>query len=247
MISDLEIQKNLNASLRRFEHRANIKRFSPKGILFDMDGVLYDSMPAHEKSWLETANYYDLPMTTDDVYLFEGQTGAQTIEILINRKYGRLPQKEEIEEIYKMKTHLFVEYNQGDIIPNVMSVLELVRHMKPLVVTGSSQPSLIEKLEDRFQGVFDHNRIVTGLDVRKGKPDPEPYLKGVELAGLSPSECIVIENAPAGVRAAHLAGCFTIAVNTGPLLDSILWNNGADIVLKDMNVAYATLKLLLSY
>jgi len=76
--------------------------------------------------------------------------------------------------------------------------------------------------------------MVTGFDVKLGKPYPEPYLKGLQKAGIKPEEGIVIENAPLGVQSGHAAGIFTIAANTGPLADEVLKNAGADIVLPGM-------------
>ena len=79
--------------------------------------------------------------------------------------------------------------------------------------------------------------MVTGFDVKHGKPHPEPYLMGLQKAGIQASEAVVVENAPLGVEAAHAAGIFTIAVNTGPLPDDILRQSGADVVLPDMKAA----------
>ena len=76
--------------------------------------------------------------------------------------------------------------------------------------------------------------MVTGKDVRRGKPDPEPYLMGLEKAGVRPWEAFVVENAPMGVRSAVRAGIFTIAVNTGLLPDSALSDEGADLVFGSM-------------
>ena len=72
--------------------------------------------------------------------------------------------------------------------------------------------------------------MVTGFDVKRGKPDPEPYLMGLQKAGIKAEEAVVVENAPLGVESAHRAGIFTIAANTGPLEDSLLKEAGADIV-----------------
>ena len=72
--------------------------------------------------------------------------------------------------------------------------------------------------------------IVTALDVKHGKPNPEPYLKGLQKAGVKPWEAIIVENAPLGIRAGVAAKVFTIAVNTGPLPDSALLNEGANIL-----------------
>ena len=76
--------------------------------------------------------------------------------------------------------------------------------------------------------------MVTAFDVQRGKPDPEPYLMGLQKGGLRAEECVVVENAPLGVRAAKAAGIFTIAVNTGPLPDEALINEGADLLLPSM-------------
>ena len=76
--------------------------------------------------------------------------------------------------------------------------------------------------------------MVTSFDVKRGKPFPDPYLKGLELAGVDASQAVVVENAPMGVRAAVAAGIETIAVNTGPLDDAVLMNEGASILFSSM-------------
>ena len=76
--------------------------------------------------------------------------------------------------------------------------------------------------------------IVSSFDVKRGKPNPEPYLKGLVKAGVKPWEAIVVENAPLGVRAAQAAKIFTVAVNTGPLPDKMLADEGADLIFDHM-------------
>lgn len=77
--------------------------------------------------------------------------------------------------------------------------------------------------------------MVTAFDVKHGKPDPEPYLMGLQKGGdLKPNQAIVIENAPLGIESAVRAGIFTIAVNTGPLPDSVLADAGASVVFDSM-------------
>ncbi|MDY3090914.1 MAG: HAD-IA family hydrolase [Porphyromonas sp.] len=239
------IQDKIHQALARYEQEQG-HRLEPVAVLFDMDGVLYDSMPAHERSWLETAQHYGLPMTAEDVYMFEGQTGSQTIDILIERRYGRRATAEEQKAIYEQKTRLFNEYNTGALIPNVASVLAAVAHLDRIVVTGSSQGGLLDKLNDNFPNVFSRERMVTGMDVNNGKPHPEPYQRGMALANTKTYQSIAIENAPSGVRSAVTAGCFTIAVNTGPLPDAVLANEGAHLVFSDMSELCQALPLILS-
>ena len=76
--------------------------------------------------------------------------------------------------------------------------------------------------------------MVTAFDVKYGKPNPEPYLMGLKKAGIAPNEAVVVENAPLGVKAGVAAGIFTIAVNTGPLPDSALLDEGANLLFGSM-------------
>jgi beta-phosphoglucomutase-like phosphatase (HAD superfamily) len=97
-------------------------------------------------------------------------------------------------------------------------------------------------LEQHYPGFFRQELMVTGFDVKRGKPDPEPYLMGLEKAGIKAEEGIVVENAPLGVQAAKGAGIFTIAANTGPLEDSILKDAGADSIVPDLATVAAVLR-----
>ena len=120
------------------------------------------------------------------------------------------------------------------IIPDVDRVLQYLQEqgVECWVVTGSGQRDLINALNKTFNDVF--KGIISSFDVQYGKPNPEPYLKAWERSGFKKEECMVVENAPLGVRASKAAGLFTIAVNTGPLPDSDLYDEHADIVLPDM-------------
>ena len=123
----------------------------------------------------------------------------------------------------------------------------------PMVVTGSGQRTLLERLNRNFPDVFKRELMVTAFDVKYGKPNPEPYLMGMEkykrflssdssrvkgegrLCGeLAPNHFIVVENAPLGVAAGVAAGVFTIAVNTGPLPDEELLSQGANLLFHSM-------------
>jgi HAD superfamily hydrolase (TIGR01509 family) len=221
------------------------KSFDLKAVLFDMDGVLYDSMKWHAKSWKETMDEFDIPSTSDEFYLYEGMVGRSTINHLMNRERNRDATQEETDAIYKRKTELFSKYNDGSLIPYAYDFVKQVHDdgLICAIVTGSGQPTLINKIETNFPGLFSKERIVTAFDVKHGKPHPEPYLMGLEKAGhLKPNQAIVIENAPRGVEAAVAAGIFTIAINTGPIPEKILAYAGANIVLPSMEALYTNWK-----
>ena len=207
-----------------------------KAVLFDMDGVLFDSMPNHAYAWSHAMTQYGLAMTREEVYMNEGRTGSATINMLAQRFWGRDATEEEKQLIYEAKSKVFNTCPEAKPMPGALETLQAVKAkgLKIVLVTGSAQTSLLEKLEKNYPGFFQPDLMVTGFDVKLGKPSPEPYLKGLQKAGIKPEEGIVVENAPLGVQAGHAAGIFTIAANTGPLADEILKIAGADIVLPGM-------------
>ena len=107
-----------------------------------------------------------------------------------------------------------------------------------MLVTGSGQPSLLDRLNNDFPGVFIRERVISSFDVKNGKPHPEPYLTALHKGDLKPFETIVIENAPLGIESARAAGLFVVAVNTGPLPDSILLDAGANILFPSIEALY---------
>ena len=117
--------------------------------------------------------------------------------------------------------------------------------LEPFLVTGSGQRTLIDKLNHSFPNVFKKENMVTAFDVKKGKPDPEPYLMALKKGNLNPNQAIVVENAPMGVRSAKAAGIFTIAVNTGILKDEELWEEGADLVYPSMKALRNELDIII--
>lgn len=214
----------------------HLSPLSLKAVLFDMDGVLFDSMPYHVDSWHKIMARHHMELSREEAYLHEGRTGSGTINIVCQRQWGRDASAEEIEQIYQEKTK---EFNSNPPAPRMKGAWEMLCKVKehqltPMVVTGSGQASLLDRLEHNFPGMFRPELMVTAFDVKYGKPNPEPYLMALKKGGLKANEAIVIENAPLGVQAAHAAGIFTIAVNTGPLDDQVLWDAGADLLFPSM-------------
>ena len=209
-----------------------------RAVFFDQDGVLYNSMPFHAQSWELAMNENGLPFTAEQTYRNEGRTGASVISEAYRLIHGVDAPQELIEAVYAAKSGHFNRLTGGklpDLIPGIREVLDYL-HTKGVqcwVVTGSGQRSLLDKLQNTFPDIF--TGMITAFDVQHGKPNPEPYLKAWERSGFDKSECCVVENAPLGVRAGKAAGLFTVAVNTGILPDSALTDEGADLVLPNMN------------
>ena len=215
-----------------------------KAVFFDQDGVLYNSMPYHAESWAWAMTKHGLPYTALETYRNEGRTSTGVIQELHQRLYGTPASPELIKAIYKDKTDHFTELTGGfpGIIPNVDKVLQFLHAhgIECWVVTGSGQHNLIDALNDIFNHAF--TGIISSFDVKNGKPDPEPYLKAWERSGFKKEECMVVENAPLGVRAAKAAGLFCCAVNTGILPDDDLIAEHADLIMPDMATLLERLK-----
>lgn len=214
----------------------NQKVIRLKAVLFDMDGVLFNSMPYHAEAWHKVMQTHGLDLSREEAYLHEGRTGAGTINIVSQRQLGRDATAEEIENIYREKSEEFNKFPEPEPMQGAWELLQKIKAagLTPMVVTGSGQLSLLDRLEHNFPGMFHRELMVTAFDVKHGKPNPEPYLMALEKGGFKASEAVIIENAPLGVRAGVAAGVFTIAVNTGPLDNKVLLDEGADVLYPSM-------------
>ena len=226
----------MNDSIRQYLERHGFGHFSPKAVLFDMDGVLYDSMPHHAIAWQESMKRFGIDMTEADAYATEGARGIDTIRQIATCQ-GKEFSLEEAQRMYDEKSRIFHEMPDAPIFDGVFDMMEKIKRagMTINVVTGSGQRPLIRRLLNDFGRYLDENHITTAYDVKRGKPYPDPYLMGLQKAGnLKPFEGIVVENAPLGVRSGVSAGIFTVAINSGPLPDKALLDEGADVLYDKM-------------
>lgn len=248
-------RKDIEMAVKQYLTAHGYERMALRAAMFDMDGVLFDSMKNHAKCWHETMAHFGLDLPEWEAYMHEGRTGAGTINIVSQRQRGYDATEEEIERIYQYKSDLFNRCPKAERMPGAYELLCKVKEsgVVPMVVTGSGQRTLLERLNRNFPDVFKRELMVTAFDVKYGKPNPEPYLMGMEkykrflssessrvkgegrLCGeLAPNHFIVVENAPPGVAAGVAAGVFTIAVNTGPLPDEELLSQGANLLFHSM-------------
>ena len=197
---------------------------SKRAYFFDMDGVLFNSMPHHAIAWEEVMKEHDLPFTAYDCYLNEGRTGESVIREAMWKARNRDATPDEIKQIYTEKSerfNLLAQQAGGTVV--IDGVAEVLRYVQSTgsqiwVVTGSGMRSLLDNLNNALPPVFQRDRMITAFDVTHGKPAPEPYLKAWERSGLQKEQCFVIENAPLGIRSGKAAGLTVYAVNTGILM-----------------------------
>ena len=220
-----------------------------KAVLFDMDGVLYDSMGNHAVAWVQSMQKFGINMTADDAYATEGARGVDTIRYMVRQQKGIEISEAQAQEMYDEKSRIFHSMPEAPIMPGILSLMEQISNagISIGVVTGSGQKPLIARILRDFGKYVSQEHITTAYDVPRGKPNPDPYLIGLQKAGnLQPSEAIVVENAPLGIRAGIAANIYTVAVNTGPLKDQVLLDAGASILFPSMTALSDAWKELLS-
>ena len=224
-------------AIKKYLEEHDFEALSPRVVLFDMDGVLYDSMPNHAIAWQESMAKYGIHMTADDAYATEGARGVDTIHEMVRRQQHREIDEAEAQKMYDLKSQTFHSLPEAPIMPGILDLMRQI-HASGLqcgVVTGSGQRPLISRILKDFGDYVDEAHITTAYDVTRGKPLPDPYLMGLHKAGdLAPWQAVVIENAPLGVRSGHAARIFTIAVNTGPLPNNELLAAGANLIFSSM-------------
>ena len=224
-------------AIKKYLEEHGFEALCPQAVLFDMDGILYDSMPNHAIAWQESMAHFHIHMTAEDAYATEGARGVDTIRMMVRIQQQREIDETEAQRMYDEKTRLFHALPEAPIMPGVLSLMAQIHDcgMQCGVVTGSGQRPLIQRILHDFGDYVDEAHIITAYDVRRGKPNPDPYLMGLKKAGnLQPWQAIVIENAPLGIRAGVAAKIFTIGVNTGPLPNDQLLQAGAHLLFPDM-------------
>ncbi|VVB50477.1 Phosphoglycolate phosphatase [uncultured archaeon] len=199
-----------------------------KAVIFDMDGVLVDSMPYHADAWIAVFANVGIKIQRDDIYKMEGSNHIGIIR-LVFEKAGRIPEPEDFYKLAEEKKEIFSKINKATVFEGIYELIDILKNKYALAVVSGSDKAVVKELIGRFfPDTF--SVMVTGNDVKEGKPSPMSYLKAVEMLKVRKDECIVIENAPLGVESAKRAGLFCIAIPT--YVEPELLKN-ADIVLPD--------------
>ncbi len=176
-----------------------------KGLLFDMDGVLISSIGSVERCWKRWCELYDVP----DAENFQVQHGVRALDLMRSLK----PDWSEAQyaEGLRVIEDLEIE-DTGDIVvlPGAKALLERLSLERWAIVTSATHRLLVARLA--AAGLPVPVRLISGDMVERGKPDPEPYRRGAEMLGLTPGECVVVEDAPSGVGAGLAAGCRVLGI-----------------------------------
>lgn len=182
------------------------------GVIWDMDGVIIDSADLHFASWQEVLNSYGYTM---DRTRFDETFGRRNDDIVTAVAGEPVPQ-DRLSEIGRAKEEAFRRLIKGHLraFPGVVELIKSLRESGFVLAIASSAPPENVSLILRELGLTDYfSAVIDGEQVSRGKPDPEVFLKAADALGLKPIDCVVIEDAVAGVTAARSAGMAVLAVS----------------------------------
>lgn len=198
-----------------------MKTFDCAAILVDLDGVLVDSTRSVTRQWSRWAEENNI----DPQKVVEIAHGVRTIEIV--RQLA--PHLDAAAEVIKIEKREADDQQGVAVMPGAAELLKAIPEGRWCVVTSGTRYLATARL--KLANLPTPKVLVSANDVSKGKPDPEPYLMGARLLGMNPAECLVIEDAPAGIRAAHAGGMKAIAItSTYPATDL----QAADTVVRNL-------------
>lgn len=181
------------------------------GILFDFDGVIGKTMGANLSSWREAFSAVDVRFRREEYLSLEG-AGVNEVVRALGTHYGVDPRH--WKAIVDSKEAAYRRRRPRTIYRGIRTFLRELKAcgLKTALVTGSSRQRLLATVDSRLLGFFDV--IVCGDEVARTKPDPEPFSTAVKRLGLSPRQCLAVENAPLGITSAKAAGLAVVAVAT---------------------------------
>ena len=186
---------------------------STRAVFFDFDGTLIDSMPAHVSAWAEILKSVGIDLEDKYFEMHEGEKAEDTIASLF-RENGVQMSREERDALIERKRELYRSRAPKGLIPEARQLVDALREREIHcdIVTGSIKQNMTAVLSDEEMALF--RNIVTPHEYSSGKPEPDPYLTALKISGLAPESCLVLENAPLGIRSAKVAGIYTVAITT---------------------------------
>lgn len=197
-----------------------------KGVLFDYDGVIADTMTDNFHAWQKALKTYGVALQEDDYYPLEGMNTISIAKHIVNQYHL----SESIAlSIVDAKEDNYRKNNNFRIYPYIYKLISLLKKngIKLALITGASKLRVMNITSSEVMSNFDV--VVTGEMVKYPKPDPQPYLIGLDRLHIKPEQGLAVENAPLGIQSAKFAGLYCIALCT-TLNKSKL--NGADLILE---------------
>jgi beta-phosphoglucomutase len=193
-----------------------------QAVIFDVDGVLVDSYQAHYEGWVRAGKEWGFTITEEQFVKTFGRTSR---EVIVDT-FGMTWLSD--QEIKRLDEHKEAFYREivAESFPAMDGAAELLDALHQagfaLAVGSSGPPPNVDVVLDHLKRRHLFGAVITGLDVTRGKPDPQVFLLGAERLGVPPADCVVIEDAPAGIAAAKNAGMKSVGmVSTGRSTDEL--------------------------
>ncbi|AOW20321.1 beta-phosphoglucomutase [Urechidicola croceus] len=200
---------------------------SKKALIFDLDGVIVDTAKYHYKAWKKLANNLGFDFTEEQNELLKGVSRVKSLEILLEIGNVTLSDEEKLKVMNEKNEHylgFITKMEQDEILEGIPEVLNYLRENKvPFSLGSASKNARLILTQLNLIDLFD--AIVDGNDVSKAKPDPEVFLIAADKLKTAPENCIVVEDAIAGIEAANSAQMTSIGIGDKETLGE------ADIVL----------------
>lgn len=202
-----------------------------KACIFDLDGVIVDTAKYHFLAWKRLADDLGISFTESDNERLKGVSRMASLEIIL--EIGNKKISDSVKEEYaSLKNRWYVEYisrmTPDEILPGAEEFLNELKKRNILIALGSASrntPLILERVN--LKNMF--NAVADGNNVNKAKPDPEVFLKAAEMLGVGPENCIVFEDAAAGVQAAINAGMKCVGIGSSEIL------SGAHLIVKGLH------------
>jgi beta-phosphoglucomutase len=199
-----------------------------KGFIFDLDGVLTDTAEYHFRGWKRLADELGIPFTRDDNEALRGIARRESLLLILKEREFS---EEQILEMMERKNQYYLELIRGitprNVLPGARELLEEIRAAGLKSALGSASKNAVDVI--RRLGIADLlDAVADGHSVERQKPAPDLFLHAASLLELSPSECVVVEDAAAGIEAARAGGFLSMGVGPGERLKE------ADLVLPNL-------------
>lgn len=202
-----------------------------KTYIFDLDGVIVDTAKYHYLAWKNLADELEIEFSKEDNELLKGVSRIRSLEIILELGNKQISDADFDRFLHK-KNEEYLSYiekmDASEILPGVLHALDFIQKIEGKIVLGSASKNakpILEKV-----GLLDYfDAIVDGNDVSKAKPDPEVFLLGAERTNSKTEECVVFEDAVAGIQAANAAGMLSIGIGEKEILKE------ADFVFSDFS------------
>ena len=206
--------------------KKKFKKMNKKGFIFDLDGVIVDTAKYHYLAWKKLANQLGFEFTVEQNELFKGVSRKRCLEILLD--IGKVEATQEQFDTWMIEKNVdYLEYiknmDASEILPDVPKILQFLKENKIPIALGSASKNaqpILEKV-----GLLHYfEAIVDGNNVTKAKPDPEVFLLAAQQLGVTPENCVVFEDAIAGVQAANTAKMTSIGIGNANVLSEAQFN-----------------------